>query len=509
MPFFYLVFFFSHPALAIAQAHTLCSLSLFGPARLPRGGGVGERVAMDTGGIAPLDAKRPCAVGIGNAGTDLDELNEAGLPRVPNPHSVSALPRPRAKFGPRSVLDDTGLLEGKHGKEITAIDGVCVLFGIPQRNTSRHFGAAERRTFAFIDVGRTNMGLAFVSNDWHWSDPVVEHVARVDIALCDARPPVTLIDGEAPCGQLVVPDRSRRAMAVAPRGAPETADLVGAFVRTRLYQFDVCVHIFIERQPPMGMRDIEQLLYVALGGGGRVSFIAPNALHAYFRMGARHGWAWYEDRKSRSEAIAGRYVSANGSEDAKAQWQWLGERRHDVADATLMAIFVHEQKRREWVHLFGPRPDPSPLPPPNPARFVRGNAAAFHVPHPYGPFAAAVNPFDSPVSALCDEVPVRAPSRKRPRVSNLGAGSGASRKRARGGETTQVIVTSRFFPPPPLPTVAPCAGTVCAKDEAKSPRRSWGRRRDHGAGARSMRADDADAHSIGKRSTPGASVEHN
>ncbi|WBR14279.1 hypothetical protein pkur_cds_104 [Pandoravirus kuranda] len=196
-----------------------------------------------------------------------------------------------------------------------------------QRCVSPHF-ATPRRTLGFIDVGRTNMGLCFTTNDWDWADPVVECVARVDIADSGA------LDGPGNAG------------------AHETADLVAAFVVRWSSMLDNCERVFIERQPPGGMRDIEQLLYAALGGAARVSFLAPNSLHAHFRIGARHGWGAYSRRKVRAETIAARYISANATAGAAAQWDTLGERRHDAADATLMAILVNERKRREWVDCY-------------------------------------------------------------------------------------------------------------------------------------------------------------
>lgn len=212
------------------------------------------------------------------------------------------------------------------------------LFGMEQRCVSPHF-TAPRRTLGFIDVGRTNMGLCFTSNDWDWADPVVERVARVDIADSDAvrRPGDT--------------------------GARETADLVAAFVVRWSSVLDTCERVFIERQPPGGMRDIEQLLYAALGGAVRVSFLAPNSLHAHFRIGARHGWGAYDRRKVRAETIAARYISANATPAAAAQWSTLGQRRHDAADATLMAILVNERKRREWVDFYeAPHVEPLSMP---------------------------------------------------------------------------------------------------------------------------------------------------
>ncbi|AVK74570.1 hypothetical protein pqer_cds_148 [Pandoravirus quercus] len=243
------------------------------------------------------------------------------------------------------------------------------LFGLEQRCVSPHF-AGCRRMLGFIDVGRTNMGLCFTANDWHWSDPVVECVARVDI---DQAPDPA--GGDDTCMKSDANNSSakdgNRAVVICSDLAAgrETADLVARFVVQWRSAFDACERIFVERQPPGGMRDIEQLLYAALGGGARVSFLAPNSLHAHFRIGVRHGWGAYDQRKVRAETIAARYISANGSVAAAAEWATMGERRHDAADATLMAILVNERKRREWVALYAPpvlapaEPTPTRRPP--------------------------------------------------------------------------------------------------------------------------------------------------
>nr|UMO79033.1 hypothetical protein [Pandoravirus belohorizontensis] len=252
---------------------------------------------------------------------------------------------------------------GSGGRRSTA-PPTSPLYGLEQRCVSPHF-IGGRRMLGFVDVGRTNMGLCFTANDWHWSDPVVECVARVDIAQAD---------GGAACkgtgrGRYGgTGDESALVACGDPWSATgETADLVARFVVRWRSAFAACERIFVERQPPGGMRDIEQLLYAALGGGARVSFLAPNSLHAHFRIGARHGWGAYDQRKVRAEIIAARYISANGSATAAADWAALGERRHDAADATLMAILVNERKRREWVALYAPPVLCAP-PEPEPAR---------------------------------------------------------------------------------------------------------------------------------------------
>jgi len=250
------------------------------------------------------------------------------------------------------------------------------LFGIAQRSeyfASRdHGGAAgntERILFAFVDQGRANMGLVVTSNNTQWTDPLVEMVERANIAI-QPLPPQSgasfserAIQNACHANHAMTSQRRRSACsssasssALSSASSCETADLVGHYVAARQAVFGTVERVFIERQPPHGMRDIEQLLYAALGGAKRVTFISPTTIHAYFRMGARHGWSAYSDRKDRSDTISSRYLTANGSARALLQWANMGSRTHDVSDCILMSIFVNECKRRERAQMYLDRP---------------------------------------------------------------------------------------------------------------------------------------------------------
>jgi hypothetical protein len=59
-------------------------------------------------------------------------------------------------------------------------------------------------------------------------------------------------------------------------------------------------HVVIERQPPMGMQAImELLIYILEGAGKTVSLVNPNTLHKYYGMPEE-----YEARKERAVAFA-------------------------------------------------------------------------------------------------------------------------------------------------------------------------------------------------------------
>lgn len=101
-------------------------------------------------------------------------------------------------------------------------------------------------------------------------------------------------------------------------------------------------HVVIERQPPMGMQAImELLIYILEAAGKTVSLVNPNTLHKYYRMPEE-----YEARKERAVAFALR--KGFGTLESFAR----EHRQHDMADAALMAyhradkVDAEEEARR-------------------------------------------------------------------------------------------------------------------------------------------------------------------
>lgn len=102
-------------------------------------------------------------------------------------------------------------------------------------------------------------------------------------------------------------------------------------------------HVVIERQPPMGMQAIMELLvYILEAAGKTVSLVNPNTLHKHYLMPDD-----YEARKEKAVAFAlkkgfGRLESFTRE-----------DRQHDMADAALMAyhhadmVDAEEELRRK------------------------------------------------------------------------------------------------------------------------------------------------------------------
>jgi hypothetical protein len=92
--------------------------------------------------------------------------------------------------------------------------------------------------------------------------------------------------------------------------------------------------VLIERQPPLGFRDCEQLLFRAFRKNARL--VSPRSVHAHFNMGS----LCYEDRKAVSCHITNCRFGGDLAWDAIVA---SAGRVHDVADAALMALWLLER----------------------------------------------------------------------------------------------------------------------------------------------------------------------
>jgi len=88
--------------------------------------------------------------------------------------------------------------------------------------------------------------------------------------------------------------------------------------------FGTIDHVFIERQPPLGLTQIESLLFHKYRD--RVLKISPNSMHKRFSLPDE-----YEKRKERVVELAGPFFTSF-PQYVKAS------RHHDIADAMLLAL---------------------------------------------------------------------------------------------------------------------------------------------------------------------------
>jgi hypothetical protein len=106
-------------------------------------------------------------------------------------------------------------------------------------------------------------------------------------------------------------------------------DYLDHFIQENEHLFEECDIILIERQPIMGLMNVQDLLFSRFRE--KVKLISPNKIHKYFGMtkGA------YELRKMESESIAKQYLELFTTFETN-------ERKHDMADAMLMIVYYFQ-----------------------------------------------------------------------------------------------------------------------------------------------------------------------
>lgn len=103
--------------------------------------------------------------------------------------------------------------------------------------------------------------------------------------------------------------------------------------------FDNVDYILIERQPPMGLVAIEQLIYSRYRN--KSILISPNAMHKYFKINTYD----YDGRKLKTVEIAMRYLS-----DVNLITQLeMYDRVHDITDSICLMAYWFELQHNKWV----------------------------------------------------------------------------------------------------------------------------------------------------------------
>lgn len=108
--------------------------------------------------------------------------------------------------------------------------------------------------------------------------------------------------------------------------------------------FTTSMYILIERQPPMGLVAIEQLIFSKYRN--KAILISPNSMHAWM------GWNTlklnYEQRKVYSSKFALKYLNKSNRYYLVKEFTNM-TRSHDVADAICMTIFFIHKKHLEFI----------------------------------------------------------------------------------------------------------------------------------------------------------------
>ena len=104
-------------------------------------------------------------------------------------------------------------------------------------------------------------------------------------------------------------------------------DYLDHFIQ-ELPHFNECDILIIERQPPMGIMNVQDLLFKLFRD--KVLLISPNSMHKYFKLSSD-----YNERKKQSEKLSLDYLI--DFENFNKQI-----RRHDISDAMLMIIYYYK-----------------------------------------------------------------------------------------------------------------------------------------------------------------------
>ena len=115
----------------------------------------------------------------------------------------------------------------------------------------------------------------------------------------------------------------------------DVTDLVSHFIQEYNDYFNEADKILIERQPPMGLTNIEALIMYVFRH--KVELVSPNSMHKHFQI----NFLDYEKRKERTIIIASSFL------ENIENYQELS-RKHDIADAVCMIIFRFAKDKEKY-----------------------------------------------------------------------------------------------------------------------------------------------------------------
>jgi hypothetical protein len=107
-------------------------------------------------------------------------------------------------------------------------------------------------------------------------------------------------------------------------------DYLDHFIQEYSGMFEDSDVLLIERQPPVGITNVQDLLFTKFRD--KVLLVSPNTVHKYFGLPAV-----YEERKVVSETIAQDFL-------VNFEKFTLNSRKHDISDAMLMIIYYFKKE---------------------------------------------------------------------------------------------------------------------------------------------------------------------
>jgi len=116
-------------------------------------------------------------------------------------------------------------------------------------------------------------------------------------------------------------------------------DYVDHFIQEHSHLFQQADKILIERQPPVGITNVQDLIFTRFRN--KVKLISPNSIHKFFKMTKND----YDTRKIESQQLTKHYL-----ENFETFNQLI--RQHDVTDAMLLVMY-YNTKNKTPDPLFG------------------------------------------------------------------------------------------------------------------------------------------------------------
>lgn len=159
-----------------------------------------------------------------------------------------------------------------------------------------------------IDIGIVNLGYVFVETDGVLN--IVKACNRVDIThVQHAR--------VSRCNCTLYHDNC-------------IPDYLDHFIQEHQNLFDDADEILLERQPPVGITNVQDLLFTRFRN--KVKLISPNSVHKHFKMTRND----YELRKQQSVTITNEYLKDFFNFESNT-------RQHDISDAMLMILYYTQK----------------------------------------------------------------------------------------------------------------------------------------------------------------------
>ena len=180
-----------------------------------------------------------------------------------------------------------------------------------------------------IDIGITNLGYVFADLNFNTNlniiknNIILDRTDYISILKCD-RVDITIVkhNKTSLCNCKLHHENC-------------IPDYLDHFIQEHDDIFETAEIILIERQPPVGITNVQDLLFTKFRS--KVKLISPSSVHKFFNMSRE-----YLIRKEQSEDISMKYLYFLNN-------FMNNTRKHDMSDAMLMILYYYKIKNEEII----------------------------------------------------------------------------------------------------------------------------------------------------------------